>query len=161
MPDGVLHLSSLAGSPLLDSAGERLGRVDDLVARLDLADPLPPVIGLRAAIGGRLLFVPANAVARLAPGGAHTSTTKLNLAQFERRPGEILLRSDVLGRSLINVNTAPLDELEIVLSVSETTGQAIIARRSTQKFTGLTDLKSVPGVDASTVDAKARLIFFK
>jgi CBS domain-containing protein len=108
MPDGVLHLSSLAGSPLLDSAGERLGRVDDLVSRLDLADPLPPVIGLRASIGGRLLFVPANHIARLEPGGAHTSTTKLNLAQFERRPGEVLLRSDVLGHSLINVNTARL-----------------------------------------------------
>ncbi len=67
MPDGVLHLSSLAGSPLLDSSGERLGRVDDLVARLDLADPLPPVIGLRAAIvaGGMLLFVPANRIDRL------------------------------------------------------------------------------------------------
>jgi len=108
MPEGVLHLSSLAGSPLLDSAGERLGRVDDVVARLDLADPLPPVIGLRASIGGRLLFVPANRIARLEPGSAHTSTTKLNLAQFERRPGEVLLRSDVLGHSLINVNTARL-----------------------------------------------------
>jgi CBS domain-containing protein len=108
MPDGVLHLSSLAGSPLLDSAGERLGRVDDVVARLDLADPLPPVIGLRASIGGRLLFVPANGIDRLEPGSAHTSTTKLNLAQFERRPGEVLLRSDVLGHSLINVNTARL-----------------------------------------------------
>ena len=117
MPDGVLHLSSLAGSPLLDSAGERLGRVDDLVARLDLADPLPPVIGLRAAIGGRLLFVPANRIARMEPGGAHTSTTKLNLAQFERRPGEVLLRSDVLVRSLINVNTARLvraGEVELI-----------------------------------------------
>ena len=117
MPDGVLHLSSIAGSPLLDSAGERLGRVDDLVARLDLADPLPPVIGLRAAIGGRLLFVPANRIARLEPGAAHTSTTKLNLAQFERRPGEVLLRADVLGHSLIHVNTARLvraGEVELV-----------------------------------------------
>jgi len=70
---------------------------------------------------------------------------------------------DYLHRTMttINVNTAPVDELEIVLNVSETTGQVIIARRSTQKFTGLTDLKSVPGVDTSTVDAKARLIFFK
>ena len=70
---------------------------------------------------------------------------------------------DYLHRTMttINVNTAPLDELEIVLSVSETTAQAIIAQRSAQKFTGLTDLKSVAGVDASTVDAKARLIFFK
>src|SRR5579871_4372040 len=117
MPDGVLHLSSLAGSPLLDSADERLGRVDDLVARLDLADPLPPVIGLRAAIAGRLLFVPANRIARLEPGSVHTSTTKLNLAQFDRRPGEVLLRSDVLGHSLINVNTARLvraGEVELV-----------------------------------------------
>ena len=70
---------------------------------------------------------------------------------------------DYLHRTMttINVNTAPADELEIVLNVSETTAQAIIARRSTQKFTGLADLKSVSGVDASTVDAKARLIFFK
>jgi competence protein ComEA len=70
---------------------------------------------------------------------------------------------DYLHRTMttINVNTAPVDELEIVLNVSETTAQAIIARRTTQKFTGLTDLKSVPGVDAPTVDAKARLIFFK
>ena len=39
---------------------------------------------------------------------ARTSTTKLNLAQFERRPGEVLLREDVLGHSLINVDTARL-----------------------------------------------------
>jgi competence protein ComEA len=70
---------------------------------------------------------------------------------------------DYLHRTMttINVNTALADELEIVLDVPETTAQAIIARRSTQKFTGLIDLKSVPGVDAPTIDAKARLIFFK
>jgi DNA uptake protein ComE-like DNA-binding protein len=70
---------------------------------------------------------------------------------------------DYLHRTMttINVNTALADELEIVLDVPEATAQAIIARRNTQKFTGLTDLKSVAGVDASTMDAKARLIFFK
>jgi competence protein ComEA len=70
---------------------------------------------------------------------------------------------DYLHRTMttIDVNTAHADELEIVLNVPETAAQAIIARRSTEKFTGLADLKSVPGVVASTVDAKARLIFFK
>lgn len=70
---------------------------------------------------------------------------------------------DYLHRTVttIDVNTADADELQIVLNVPEATAQAIIARRSTQKFTGLADLKSVPGVDASTVDSKARLIFFK
>jgi len=108
MPEGVLHLSSLIGSPLLDSANERLGRVDDVVARLDDGEALPLVAGLRAIVGGRNLFVPVRNIERLEPGGAHLSTTKVNLAQFERRPNEVLLRGDVLGRSMINVNTARL-----------------------------------------------------
>jgi MgtE intracellular N domain/CBS domain len=108
MPDAILHLSSLAGSPLLDSAGGRLGRVQDVVARLDQTEGLPPVAGLRATIGGRDMFVPAGRIDRLEPAAAHTSTTKLNLAQFERRSGEILLRADVLDRSLIDVERARL-----------------------------------------------------
>ncbi len=108
MSGSVLHLSSLVGSPLLDSAGERLGRVEDLIARLDAGDQLPSVTGLKARIGGRELFVPAERIERLEPQAARTSTTKLNLAQFERRPGEVLLRGDVLGRSMINVSTARL-----------------------------------------------------
>src|SRR5271166_2278596 len=117
MPDAIVHLSSIAGSPLLDSAGSRLGRVEDVIARLDQGDRLPLVSGLKARIGGRELFVPADRIERLDPSGARTATTKLNLAQFERRPGEVLLRSDVLGRSLINVETARLvlaREVELV-----------------------------------------------
>ncbi len=108
MSDAILHLSSLVGGPLLDSAGGRLGKVEDVVARLDLADGTPPVVGLKARIGGREMFVPAHRVERLEPGAAHVSTTKLNLAQFERRSGEVLLRADVLDRSLINVEEARL-----------------------------------------------------
>ncbi|HEX8977499.1 MAG TPA: CBS domain-containing protein [Solirubrobacteraceae bacterium] len=108
MPDEIVHLSTVAGSPLVDSAGERLGRVSDIVARLDSGEPLPPVIGLKARIGGREMFVPASRVEQLGPDAARTNTTKLNLAQFERRPGEVLLAGDVLDRSLINVNTAKL-----------------------------------------------------
>ena len=114
MPD-VAHLSSLAGSGLLDSAGERLGKVDDVVARLD--DGSATVIGLTARIGGRELFVPIDRVQRLGPDSVQTATTKLNLAQFERRPGEVLLRRDVLDRSLINVDAARLvraREVELV-----------------------------------------------
>jgi hypothetical protein len=70
---------------------------------------------------------------------------------------------DYLRRTVttIDVNTADADELQIVLHVPQATAEAILARRSTQKFTGLADLKSVPGVNAAAVDAKARLIFFK
>jgi CBS domain-containing protein/sporulation protein YlmC with PRC-barrel domain len=117
MPEAVLRLSELAGRPLVDSSGQRLGRVEDLIARLDAGDQLPPVTGLMARIGGRELFVPADRIAALEPGAARTSTTKLNLARFERRPGEVLLRGDLLGRSVINVASARLvkaREVELV-----------------------------------------------
>jgi CBS domain-containing protein len=116
MPD-VTHLTSLAGSPLLDSAGERLGRVEDLIARLDHTSGLPPVVGLKARIGGRESFVPIDQVTQLGPDEVKISSTKLNLAQFERRAGEVLLRGDVLDRDLINVATARLiraHEVELV-----------------------------------------------
>jgi competence protein ComEA len=69
---------------------------------------------------------------------------------------------DYLHRTIttIDVNSADPDELEIVLNTSETTAQAIVTRRRTRKFTGLADLKSIPGVDASIVNKKVRLIFF-
>jgi CBS domain-containing protein/sporulation protein YlmC with PRC-barrel domain len=117
MTETIIHVSSLAGSPLLDSAGERLGKIEDVVARLDGAEPLPAVVGLKARIGGRELFVPISRIEKLEAAGARTSTTKLNLAQFERRPGEVLLRGDVLDHSLINVQTARIvtaREVELV-----------------------------------------------
>jgi CBS domain-containing protein len=117
MPQAIVHVSAVAGSALLDSAGERLGRVEDVIARLDMGDGQPPVIGLKAKIGGREMFVPAARIERLEPHAARTATTKLNLAQFERRPGEVLLRADVLDRSMINVDTARLvtaREVELV-----------------------------------------------
>jgi len=104
----IIHLSSVAGSPLLDSSGERLGRVEDLIVRLEPGPSLPVAMGLKARIGGRELFVPIDRVEQLGPDAVRTSTTKLDLAQFERREDELLLREDVLDRSLINVATARL-----------------------------------------------------
>ena len=93
-------------SPLLDRTGERLGRVEDVIVRL--ADGgYPPVTGLKARIGGRELFVPIDKIAKLQAGAARLSGQKLNLGRFERRVGEVLLRQDVLGRKLVNVEADP------------------------------------------------------
>ena len=70
---------------------------------------------------------------------------------------------DYLHRTMttINVNTADTDELGIVLDVSDSVARTIVTRRNKRKFTDLADLKSVPGIDASAMDARARLIFFR
>jgi CBS domain-containing protein len=101
-----VHLSAVLHSSLLDKTGERLGRVEDLIVRL--ADGgYPPVTGLKARIGGRELFVPVDKIASLDTRGARLSGQKLSLGRFERRVGEVLLRQDVLGRKLVNVEADP------------------------------------------------------
>jgi competence protein ComEA len=70
---------------------------------------------------------------------------------------------DYLHRTMttINVNSADADELAAVLNASDSTVKLIIARRARKKFADLADLKTVPGVDASTVDSKSRMIYFQ
>jgi CBS domain-containing protein len=93
-------------SPLLDRAGEKLGCVEDLIVRL--ADGgYPPITGVKGSIGGREMFVPVAKIASLQPGSVRLSGEKLSLGRFERRPGEVLLRQDVLGRKLVDVESDP------------------------------------------------------
>jgi CBS domain-containing protein len=102
----VVHLSTVLRSPLLDRAGEKLGCVEDLIVRL--ADGgYPPVTGVKGSIGGREMFVPVAKIATLQPGAVRLSGEKLSLGRFERRPGELLLRQDVLGRKVVDVESEP------------------------------------------------------
>jgi CBS domain-containing protein len=102
----VVHVSLILHSPLLDRAGERLGRVEDLIVRL--ADRnYPPLTGLKARIAGRDLFVPVDRVAALDPHGVRLAGETLSLGRFERRAGAALLGQDVLGRKLVHVEADP------------------------------------------------------
>jgi CBS domain-containing protein len=98
----LVYFSALVKSNLVDSSGERLGRVDDLIVRL-ADEAYPPVTGIKARIGRREVFVPADRIASLAPGGVQLVGEKLNLGRFERREGEVLVREDLLKRRMINV----------------------------------------------------------
>ncbi|MDA8359968.1 MAG: CBS domain-containing protein [Actinomycetota bacterium] len=97
----LLHLSSVIGRPLVDGAGDRLGRVRDLIVRVGTS-PHPPVVGLVVRIGGRDLFVPVAKIAALRPGRAEFEGERVDLRRFERRPGELLLARDLMARHLIN-----------------------------------------------------------
>ncbi len=103
----LLNLSAVLHSRLVDPAGEKIGRVDDLIVRL--ADRgYPPITGLKARIGGREVFVPAERVAHVESGTVQLSGERVDLGRFERREGEVLLRQDLLGRRVINVVGARL-----------------------------------------------------
>jgi hypothetical protein len=115
-----LRLSGLLRRPITDRGGESIGRLSDVIVRLRGADD-PVVTGLVATVGGRAVFVPIDQVASLgtgepggpggpetADGGLRLTSAKLDLRRFERRDGEVLLRADVLGHRLIDVESAHL-----------------------------------------------------
>ena len=113
-PPAVLHLSLIVGGTLRDRNGGRLGKVDDLIVRL--GEDYPPVTGVLATVAGRQVFVPASELAEIGHGRVEMVSDRIDLQQFERRAGEVLLRKDVLDRQLINVDGARLvraNEIEI------------------------------------------------
>jgi MgtE intracellular N domain/CBS domain len=112
----TLHLSELLRRPITDRGGESIGRLSDVIVRLRGADN-PLVTGLVAAVGGRELYVPIEQASSLSSDEVKLTSAKLDLRQFERREGEVLLRADVLGHRLIDVESAQLikaGDLELV-----------------------------------------------
>lgn len=99
----VAHLSLVVGGELVDAAGGRLGRVDDLIVRLG-GDGYPPLAGLLATVAGRQVFVAAEQVAELGASRVLLASTRVDLRPFARRQGEVLLRGDVLDRQLVDVD---------------------------------------------------------
>ncbi len=103
----VLHLSDLVGRPITDKRGESIGKLADVIVRLRGADN-PLVIGVVAAVGSREVFVPLEQVSSFDGEVLKLTSARLDLRQFERRHGEVLLRADVLGHRLIDVPAAHL-----------------------------------------------------
>ncbi|MFN2581597.1 MAG: magnesium transporter MgtE N-terminal domain-containing protein, partial [Candidatus Dormibacteria bacterium] len=106
-PAAQLWLTELIKGRLVDRSGERLGRVDDVIVRLAEGGH-PPVTGLVGRIAGRRLFIPGDHLDTIANSCVQLSGATLNLARFERRQGEVLLRADVLDRRMISVHTGRL-----------------------------------------------------
>jgi CBS domain-containing protein len=106
-PTEVLHLSLILGGPLRDSDGARLGKIEDVIVRLEGSD-YPPITGFLVTIAGRSSYLPAERVARVEPRMVTLSKAKLDLRPFSRRPEEVLLKHDVLDHQLINVDGARL-----------------------------------------------------
>src|SRR5579884_1860341 len=111
----LLHLSLVVGGALRDAGNERLGRVDDLIVRLE-GEEYPPVSGAVATVAGRQVYVAADLIESIEPGRVSLRAERLDLQHFRRRPGEVLLKKDVLDRQVINVDGARLvraNEIEL------------------------------------------------
>ena len=137
----AVRLSGLLRGSVTDSGGEAIGRLSDVIVRLRGAD-YPVVTGLVVAVGGRPVFVPVEQVARWRLATLRLTSARLSLLPFERREGEVLLRADVLGHRLIDVESAHLiraADLELAAGAGDWTVTGVDShRRSRRLLWGLT-----------------------
>jgi CBS domain-containing protein len=103
----TLDLGDLLRRPLTDASGEPVGRLSDVIVRWRGAEP-PLVTGLVAGVAGRDVYVPVDQASAADPAALRLTTNGIDLRKFERRHGEVLLRADVLGHRLIDVESARL-----------------------------------------------------
>jgi len=105
--DATISLTSMLKRALVDANDETFGRLEDAIVQLR-SDQYPLLVGLVIDAGGNRVFVPAGAVVALQADRIRLSIAKKDLHPFEPREGAILLKQDVLGRRLIDIERRAL-----------------------------------------------------
>jgi CBS domain-containing protein len=98
----MLYLSQVLRRPVRDVEGRPVASIKDVIVRL--GEDHPPVTGLVARHMRRDIFLPRARVARFGEAGAQLNFDLLDLRDFKRREGEVLLARDVLDKQLIDVD---------------------------------------------------------
>ncbi|TML38942.1 MAG: CBS domain-containing protein [Actinobacteria bacterium] len=102
--DAIVSLAGLVGRPVRNQAGAEIGRLVDVVVRMAGGDLYPPVTGLVVKVGRRLAFIDASAIEKLSHGEIVLRSSRLDMRDFERREGEVMLAKDVLDHQLVDVD---------------------------------------------------------
>ena len=164
-PDRTLLLSTLMRRTAVDAAGQAIGRLTDIIVRLR-EEAYPVVTGLVAHVGGREVYVPAGEILVWDEQRLELASARLDLRQFARRPGEVLLRADVLGHRLVDVDQSRLVTAHDVKLAQVDDGwvatavdihpRGFLHRRSKQTWPDWNDVEALIGHDVS-LPARARL----
>lgn len=101
--DALVSTAALVGRAVRDSRGAEVGRVVDLVVRWE-GESYPPVTGLVMRVGRRRAYVPIDQIRDIATESVTLSSARLDLRDFERRDGEVVLNRDVVDHQLVDVD---------------------------------------------------------
>ncbi len=94
-----VFVARLVGCAVFDPAGDRLGKVRDVVVIYRKDDP-PRVVGLVVEIPGRRhVFLSIGRVTSIATGQVIT-TGLINVRRFQQRGGEVRVMTEMLGRKV-------------------------------------------------------------
>jgi CBS domain-containing protein len=96
----LIYLAKLAGTPVFDPNGDRVGKVRDAVAASPYQSTNPRILGFVIEIPQRRrIFIPATRVTSIEDGGLFV-TGSLNIRRYQPRHGEIALLEELLDREV-------------------------------------------------------------
>ncbi len=102
--ESLVSVAGLIGCPVRDDHdGRDLGKLVDVVVRHG-EENYPAVSGLIVKIGGSTSFIDGARISKLAKDEIRLSSTKINLKEYTRRPGESLLNEDVIDHQIVDVD---------------------------------------------------------
>ena len=94
-----IFLAKLAGTPVFDPNGDRVGKIRDAVAVLRQDKLAPRVLGFIVEVPQRRkIFIPITRVTSIDDGGVFI-TGSLNIRRYQQRHGEIQLLAELLDHS--------------------------------------------------------------
>jgi CBS domain-containing protein len=105
----IISLVGLDGAPVLNQSGEEVGHLVDLVARVRGGDDYPAVTGIVVRVGRRRAYLDAAAIDQIDRRSVTLRTARLDLREFHRREGEVLLARDILDHQLVDT-----DEIQVI-----------------------------------------------
>ncbi|MDO4241752.1 MAG: CBS domain-containing protein [Microbacteriaceae bacterium] len=98
MSNARVFVGRLAGQGVFDPAGDRIGKVRDVVV-VERADDAPRAVGFVVEIPGRKrVFIPVDHITSVANGQV-ICTGEINTRRFEQRGGEQRVLAEIVGRS--------------------------------------------------------------
>ena len=101
--DSLVSLAGLIGRPVTDQNGRVIGKLVDVVVRHG-EETYPPVSGLIVKVGQSKSFINGARISKLSQSEVRLSSTRINLEDYQRRPGESLLDADVLDHQIVDVD---------------------------------------------------------
>ena len=116
-----IFIAKLAGTPVFDPNGDRVGKIRDVVATAPQQSPQPRIIGFIVEVPQRRrIFIQATRVTSIEDGGVVT-TGSLNIRRYQPRHGEVLLLAEFLDRevSLRDSNNQVIVE-DLGMEITET-----------------------------------------
>jgi CBS domain-containing protein len=105
----IISLVGLIDCLVLNQAGDEVGRLVDLVARVHGGDAYPAVTGLVIRVGRRRAYLDAAAIDRVGHRSVTLLTARMDLREFQRREDEVLLARDILDHQLVDT-----DEVQVI-----------------------------------------------